>query len=135
MKCENVVERKETILPINIDILNQLGYQNLQNAIDEYSHILNKNCKKCSSDLNINIKYGNVILIETTDGIDQKIKLYDFQNSLILNQEQYELVGIINFKRGATITSVGHYTAFVKTNEWMQFDDLYKCYSPFGYNE
>lgn len=43
-----------------------------------------------------------------------------------MSQEQYELVGIINYEGGATITSVGHYTAFVKTNEWMQFDDLYK---------
>jgi len=115
MKCENVVERKGTILPINIAVLNQFGYGKLQNAIDEYIHTLHKNCKKCSSDLNINIKYGNVIFIETTDGTNQKIKLHNFQNSLILNQEQYELVGIINYEGGATITSVGHYTAFVKT--------------------
>lgn len=83
MKCENVVERKGTILPINIAVLNQFGYGKLQNAIDEYIHTLHKNCKKCSSDLNINIKYGNVIFIETTDGTNQKIKLHNFQNSYI----------------------------------------------------
>lgn len=38
IKCENVVESKGTILPINIAILNQFGYGKLQNAIDEYPH-------------------------------------------------------------------------------------------------
>lgn len=77
-----------------------------------YIHSLHKNCKKSDSNLNINIKYENVIFIETTDGPDhsgQKIKLHNFQNNLTLNQEQYELVRIINYEGGATITSVRHY--------------------------
>lgn len=65
IKCENVVEHKGTILSINIDILKQFGHGKLRNAIDEYIHTLNKNCKKRSNDVNINIEYGNIIFIET----------------------------------------------------------------------
>lgn len=56
--------------------------------------------------------------------MEHKTKLRDFKNNLILNRARYELAGVINYEGGATMTSVGHYTAFVKNNQWMQFDDM-----------
>jgi len=101
-KCENVIERKGTILSINIDILKQFGYEHLQNAIDDYAHTLNKKCKKCNSDFNINIEYGTIIFIETIDGTDDKIKLCNLKNNITLNGERYEFAGAINCKTFAS---------------------------------
>jgi len=46
------------------------------------------------------------------------------KNNITLNGERYEFAEAINCKTFGN--QIGHYTAFLKNNEWMQFDDLRK---------
>lgn len=125
-KCKNNKSRAGIILPIQTKVIEEYGYEKLDEAITEYvtEVFKNKNCKSCNKKLRTEIEYGSHIFIEHTIS-QQSYNLNSFADYLILNDYEYKLTGIVNFYDGSSINTAGHYTALIKCNEnWTQFDDL-----------
>ncbi len=61
-----------------------------------------------------NTRFKNLIGVEK---IDLKVKLEEFE---VIGGIKYELIGVVNHFGSM---SFGHYTAYVKKDEWMKYDD------------
>jgi len=61
-----------------------------------------------------NTKYRNLIGVEK---IDLNVRLDEYE---VINGQRYELIGVVNHFGSMTY---GHYTAFIKKEDWMKYDD------------
>lgn len=130
----NVVNIRQTITcSINVDILLQEGLQYMQKAIDDAKDLKSK-CRTCNASAEYNITYGKHIIIDTSVFTDDKYTnrrldirhdLNSLAKTIVLNNINYILVGVVNYTQYNDKN--GHYSAFAFAGtRWYEYDDLQK---------
>lgn len=101
------IERKFPTISINVDIILNKGFENIQEALNDTLTIKQK-CVKCNTSSDINEDYGPHIIIDTSVLTDNNyfknnklkptiVKLDNISKTITINNNKYILRGVINY--------------------------------------
>lgn len=128
---------KQTFIPVNVNILFNLGYGSMQAAIDDVnkSQRGERPCQKCKSATSVLRKSGPYLIIDLSVSTCQLYRkefplekrkqctLGTVPKCLLFDDKEYILAGAIHYT--SFTSKSGHYTAFVSSGEhWFKYDDL-----------
>lgn len=123
--CKNKQRVRKTISPININILKKDNeFTKLAEALLTGGFLTRQCCNKIH---NTTITYGAQLFIECDHGLNKRILVEQFPKSIELHKVNYALAGFVMYKSGRSVTSVGYYTAWVKSDtncKGVEYDDL-----------
>lgn len=123
--CGKQNSRKYPVQTTNYNILCNMGIRHLSQAIDESRNIPKLWCGKIPT---FQIIYGPHLVCEVDTGKSEKIALSDFSAQITpAYARNYRLAGVIGYEGTRKIKSIGHYIAYVKSeNQWLMYDDTVK---------
>lgn len=129
-ECENckiTTTRNLIIFNLDFETIQLHGYNNIAQAIQNYTINNCKKCTQCGENMTLTVNYHSHLLIECIEDPNVKIPLKTFPKIITLNNTPFSLIGIIHYRGGHNVKSVGHYTAYsLYGDKWILFDDLFK---------
>lgn len=123
--CKKTSSRNLTVFNLDFETIQSRGYNTIAQAIENYTSTNHKQCTQCAGNIKLTVAYHSHLLIECVVDANVQVELKTFPKLITLDNASFSLVGIINYRGGRNIRSVGHYTAYtLYGNKWILFDDL-----------
>lgn len=117
--CQLTFNKETTNVEINIEILQNVGIQNLAQAIQDTRF---KNCPNCEIPMSSSNHYAPFLTlgVDLFNNLNAPKILDSIPNELILGQQEFVLTGVVHFYAARK-----HYIAYCKrkNNQWECYDD------------
>lgn len=131
--CGDMHSRQTITCNVNIDILLQEGLAHMQRAIDDTQNIQSE-CHTCGASAETSVIYGNHVIIDSsifTDDAytryktDIKYNLHSIAKTIILNNTNYILTGVVHYIKFKNNNV--HYIALAYAGtHWYEYNDFKK---------
>lgn len=112
------------LIPININIIKDLGFKNLENSIE--NAILKSTTCRCNPKMSHDIQPNSHLFIECTDCGSRTLS--DMPITIKYLEKSFVLRGVVNYVDSCDNYSLGHYNAYCRRldSPWELFDDILK---------
>lgn len=135
--CKDAKHRSMPTININVDIILKNGLGNMQNAIKDTCTMQHATfCATCQNPATSITTYGPHLVIDTSvftdieyirsiDVEEPTCSLNTIAKSIKMNNQHYNIAGIVSYHQYQSGTNNGHYTALTYTgSNWYNYDDI-----------